>query len=91
VFRSPFLLFARYAHILPRDVVEARSHEFLQKLMDSHSKLEDAAAQRTSNAGDTWVINYGRAIMELAERHMRSHMHELITLARAEPIKDAAE
>lgn len=91
MFRSPFLLFARYVHILPRELVETRANEFLQKLIDSHSRLEDAAAEHTSNAGDTWVINYGRAMMELAERHMRSHMHELITLARAEPKKDAAE
>lgn len=91
LFRSPFLLFARYAHILPRDLVETRANEFLQRTIDSHSKLEDALSARTSNAGDKWVINYGRAIMEVAERHMRSHMHELITLARAEPTKDAAE
>lgn len=91
MFRSPFLLFARYAHILPRDLVETRANEFLQNLIDGHGKLEEAFGQRSSTATDTWVINYGRAIMEVAERHMRSHMHELITLARAEPTKDAAE
>jgi DNA-binding PadR family transcriptional regulator len=91
VFRSPFLLLARFAHILPSDLVEARAEEFLQKLVGNRKQLEDAAAELGSNTGDTWVINYGRAIMELAEQHMRSHMHELITLARAEPKKDAAE
>lgn len=91
MFRSPFLLFASFAHILPQELVEKRCEEFLQKLAAKHQKLEEAAAERGSNAGDTWVINYGRAILELAERHMRSHMHELITMARAEPKKDAAE
>lgn len=91
MFRSPFLLFARFAHILPRELVETRANEFLQQTMDSHKKLEEAFAERTASAADAWVINYGRAIMEVAERHMRSHMHELITLARAEPKKDAAE
>ena len=91
VFRSPFLLFARFAHILPRELVEARANEFLQRTIDGHRKLEEAFEARSSTAGDTWVINYGRAMMEVAERHMRSHMHELITLARAEPSKDAAE
>ena len=91
VLRSPFLLFARFAHILPRELVEARANEFLQRTIDGHRKLEEAFDERSSTAGDTWVINYGRAIMEVAERHMRSHMHELITLARAEPGKDAAE
>jgi PadR family transcriptional regulator AphA len=91
MFRSPFLLFARFAHILPRDLVEARANEFLEKNIASHRKLEEAFSQRSGNAADAWVINYGRAVMEVAERHMRSHMHELITLARAEPKKDAAE
>lgn len=91
VFRSPFLLFARFAHILPRDLVELRANEFLQTTIDGHRKLEEAISQHDCNPSDTWVINYGRAIMEVAERHLRSHMHELITLARAEPKKDAAE
>jgi PadR family transcriptional regulator, regulatory protein AphA len=90
MFRSPFLLFARFAHVLPRDLVEARANEYLEGTIASHRKLDEASAQ-TGNAADTWVINYGRAIMEVAERHMRSHMHELITMARAEPNKDAAE
>ena len=90
-FRSPFLLFARFAHILPRELVEARANEFLQRTMDGHRKLEEAFGERGTNASDTWVINYGRAIMEVAERHMRSHMHELITMARADAKKDAAE
>ena len=91
MFRSPFLLFARFAHILPRDLVEARANEFLQMMVDKRQHLEDATAERSCNASDTWVINYGRAIMELAEQHMRTHMHELITLARSESVKDAAE
>ena len=91
MFRSPFLLFARFAHILPRELVEQRANEFLQKSIESHQKLEEAFAKHDCSASDTWVVNYGRAIMEVAERHMRSHMHELITLARAEPKTDAAE
>ena len=90
-FRSPFLLFARFAHILPKELVEMRAREFLQRMTDNHSKLEEAAAEAGSNPAETWVTNYGRVIMEVAVEHMRSHMHELITLARAEPKKDAAE
>ena len=91
VFRSPFLLFARFAHILPRDLVEARANEFLQRTIAGHRRLQQALEARSSNATDRWVINYGCAIMEVAERQMRSHMHELITMARAEAKKDAAE
>ena len=91
MFRSPFLLFARFVHILPREVVEARANEFLQERVQKLQHIEDAASKRVCNASDTWVINYGRAMMALAEQHMRTHMHELITLARSESIKDAAE
>jgi DNA-binding PadR family transcriptional regulator len=91
LFRSPFLLFARFAHILPKDLVEMRANEFLQRTISNHRRLEKAVAEEGSDAADTWVINYGRAIMEVAVEHMRSHMHELITLARADAKKDAAE
>jgi PadR family transcriptional regulator, regulatory protein AphA len=91
MFRSPFLLFARFAHILPRELVEQRAQEFLDRTIEKRQHLDEAMAEHGSNAGDTWVINYGRAIMDVAVQHMRAHMHELITLARAEPNKDAAE
>lgn len=91
MFRSPFLLFARFAHILPRSLVETRANEFLQLLTDKRKRLTVTAADHCSNASDTWVINYGSVIMEVAERHLRTHMHELITLARADSNKDAAE
>lgn len=91
MFRSPFLLFARFAHILPRELVEMRANEYLNRLVESHKQMSAVLADRTNHATDTWVINYGRAIMEVAEEHMRTHMHDLITMARAEPKKDAAE
>jgi len=91
VFRSPFLLFARFAHILPRALVEQRVTEFLQRTADSRKRLDDAVAQHDCTPADMWVIKYGRAVLEVAEQHLRTHMHELITLARAEPRQDAAE
>lgn len=92
VFRSPFLLFARFAHILPAELVEARVKDYLQRTVEDGKKLEGILTECGSNACDTWVINYGRAMMDVAEKYLRTHMHELITLARAEPAeKDAAE
>lgn len=91
MFRSPFLLFARFAHILPRELVEQRCNEFLQRSVDGRKRLDDAAGQYECNPADRWVIDYGRAVLEVAEQHFRTHMHELITMARAEPRKDAAE
>lgn len=91
MFRSPFLLFARFAHILPAELVEQRCNEFLQRTIDGRKRLDDAAQAHDCSAADNWVINYGRTVLEVAERHLRTHMHELITMARAEPRKDAAE
>lgn len=91
MFRSPFLLFARFAHILPRDLVEQRCNEFLARQQDGRKRLEDAVGEYECNPADKWVIDYGRAVLEVAEQYFRTHMHELITMARAEPRKDAAE
>jgi PadR family transcriptional regulator AphA len=91
VFRSPFLLFARFAHILPRDLVEERCNEYLQRTVEEIKQIDQAPSEHQCSAADHWVINYGRAVLEVAEKHLRSHMHELITMARAEPRKDAAE
>jgi DNA-binding PadR family transcriptional regulator len=92
VFRSPFLLFARFAHLLPAELVETRLNEQLQRTIESKQKLDDIVASGDANTSDCWVLNYGLAIMEVAQRHLRTHMHELITLARAEQAKkDAAE
>ncbi len=90
-FRSPFLLFARFAHILPRELVEQRCAEFLSRTVGDLQQLKNAAGRCECNPADKWVIDYGRAVLEVAERHFRTHMHELITMARAEPRKDAAE
>ncbi|SMQ61545.1 transcriptional regulator, PadR family [Devosia lucknowensis] len=91
MFRSPFLLFARFAHILPRDLVEQRCNEFLQRSQDGLKQLDGAPDEHNCTPADMWVINYGRAVLQVAEQHFRTHMHELITMARAEPQKDAAE
>lgn len=91
MFRSPFLLFARFAHILPRDLVEARCAEFLERTAEGRKHLDQAPAEHNCSPADIWVVNYGRAVLGVAEQYIRTHMHELITMARAEPDKDAAE
>jgi PadR family transcriptional regulator AphA len=91
MFRSPFLLFARFAHILPPDLVETRLQEYLERTRERRQHLEEAASERSLNASDAWVVNYGRAIADVAEKYLQAHMDELITLARAEPNKKAAE
>ena len=90
VFRSPFLLFARFVHLLPADLVETRINEYLARIIESRKGIEEVLNKSGCTASDTWVASYGRAMMEVAEQHLRSHMHELITLARAEPARKTA-
>jgi PadR family transcriptional regulator, regulatory protein AphA len=91
IYRSPFLLFARFAHLLPREIVEARCEEFLQRFAEKRRKLEQVSDEIDCTPADHFVINHGRAVLEVAERHFRTHMHELITMARSDARRDAAE
>jgi PadR family transcriptional regulator AphA len=92
VFRSPFLLFARFAHILPADIVETRLQERLDNLLSQKNKLEEVAGRQGCSAADSWIINYGLVCINAAQQHVRDHMGELIALAQPRSnIKDAAE
>lgn len=92
VFRSPFLLFARFAHLLPADLVESRLHEQLNRLTAKRRLLQEAAADPGVSAADMWTINFGLSCIGVGEQHMRDHMDELIALARpVSQVKDAAE
>ena len=90
VFRSPFLLFARYAHLLPASLVETRLGEHLTKMDENKKKLEDVLkSHQPLSAADDWVAQYGLSVMEVARQHVETHMRELIALAR--PDTEAAE
>ncbi|WEJ32304.1 PadR family transcriptional regulator [Devosia sp. SD17-2] len=91
VYRSPFLLLARFARILPKELVEQRANEHLKRLSESRQKLDDVSTNDGCTAADRWVINYGRSVLDVAETYLRTHMHELTELAKADPRKDAAE
>jgi PadR family transcriptional regulator AphA len=91
-FRSPFLLFARYAHLLPADLVETRLREQLSRMVERREMLEKAASEHASQLADEWIINYGLVVIGSAERYLRDHLNELIALARpVSQLKDAAE
>lgn len=89
VFRSPFLLFARFAHLLPANLVAMRVREHLDHIVATRKSIEQALSSRGQNAADAWIIKYGLANMEVAEAHLRNHMDELIALAR--PVSALAE
>ncbi|PXA88386.1 PadR family transcriptional regulator [Nostoc sp. 3335mG] len=91
VFRSPFLLLARFVSILPQDVVADRVEEHLDRLRAGREKLDQVRSGESCSPADCWVINYGRAVLDVAEQYLRTHMHDLINLSRADQRKDAAE
>jgi DNA-binding PadR family transcriptional regulator len=92
VFRSPFLLFARYAHLLPASLVESRLAEQLDSVREKRRQLENVRDKGNLTPGDAWVLRHGLMCMEVVEREMAAHIHELIAQARPDAVvADAAE
>lgn len=91
VFRSEFLLFARFAPQLPASLVESRIEDRIRCLDRKIAGLR-ALKDQPMQDGDTWVINYGLSCLEVARSYIKNHMHGLIALARPDSgTADAAE
>ena len=90
IYRSEFLLFARFASELPASLVEARIDERLARVEARLADL-DRMASAELHPGDTWVINYGRTCMTFARDYIEAHRGELIALARPDTAAEAAE
>lgn len=86
VFRSPFLLFARFAHLLDAGLVRTRVEERLaemdREIADLRRMREQLADDATSHANDEWVLSYGLSCLEVAREHLHTHMNALIASAR---------
>lgn len=87
VFRSPFLLFARFAHLLDADLVRTRAEERLAtmdreiaELRQLQEKLDSGDGRSHSN--DAWVLSHGLSCLEVARQHLHTHMNALIASAR---------
>jgi DNA-binding PadR family transcriptional regulator len=90
VYRSEFLLFARFAPHLPRQLVETRLKERIAYYNTEVAELDRIGASLTESA-DQWVLSFGKNCMLVARDHIATHMHELIALARPEHDAKAAE
>jgi PadR family transcriptional regulator, regulatory protein AphA len=90
IYRSEFLLFARFAPHLPRSLVEARLKERLVQCDTALADFDRMSASLTESA-DRWVIDYGKHCYAVAREYIATHMHELIALARPEHDAEAAE
>ena len=91
VFRSPFLMLARFVSILPQDLVRARINEQIERIAAERKAMDQIQQDHPDSQADRWVINYGREVLGVAEKYLRTHMDELIKLSRADERKDAAE
>ncbi len=90
VFRSEFLLFARFASRLPRTLVEERINERIAEFDAEIANLERIGASVSSEA-DHWIVNYGKHCAQVARNYIDTHMHELVALARPDTNAKAAE
>lgn len=90
VYRSAFLLFARFAPELPVDLVEQRLRQRLTQQDEKIRNLKELKEKHTSPE-DAWVISYGITCIEVARDYLSTHMHELIALAQPNADAKAAE
>ena len=81
VYRSEFMMFARFAHELPRSLVQQRLNERLASLDSAIAEMDRLATNHTRPA-DRWIIDHGRSCMAFARDHIEAHMGELIAMAR---------
>lgn len=89
VFRSEFLLFARFAPHLPRSLVETRLNERIESL-DAELVELDKLHEKIGHDADAWVLGYGQACLRVAREHIATHMHKLIAMARPDAASAAA-
>jgi DNA-binding PadR family transcriptional regulator len=88
-FRSEFLLFARFVALLPASLVEQRIRERID-MFDRQIAELDKIADSHGDPADDWIIRYGRTCLGVARDYIRTHMHELIALARPDGAVAAA-
>ncbi|HHG90536.1 MAG TPA: PadR family transcriptional regulator [Devosia sp.] len=90
IFRSEFLLFARFARQLPASLVRARIEERLAGLDAELEQIEQIRDEREGHPGDQWVTSYGYECLKVARDHLASHMQELIDLAQPDEANTVA-
>lgn len=81
VYRSAFLLFARFAPQLPANLVEQRLKEQLEKLNEELEQIKKSCEGKLSPS-DQWVIDYGMGCLTEARDRLQNSMSDLIALAK---------
>ncbi|MEM8552743.1 MAG: PadR family transcriptional regulator, partial [Pseudomonadota bacterium] len=81
VFRSRFLLVAKFAAELPAHVVAnaiAERHKYLREELDH---LEQVANEDWDDPASRWLIEYGRTCLATSLKHLETHGDDLVSLA----------
>lgn len=88
IFRSEFLLFARFVSLLPVALVKQRINERLTSLEGKQASLKSMMTPKLQES-DIWVLNYGLNVIKIEIEYINNHMHQLLALAVQEntPVK----
>lgn len=90
-YRSEFLMFARFASELPRQLVTQRLDEKMAELDAQLTEMTDLLRKHTS-AKDCWIIGFGHACLAAGRDYIHARRGELIDIARADDRRaEAAE
>lgn len=89
IFRSEFLLFARFASLLPVALVRQRINERIASLSEKASALR-TMLECPLKKSDVWVLNYGLSVLDVEIEYIKAHMNELLALAVQEDMPKEA-
>lgn len=89
VFRSEFLLFVRFAYLMPVELVETRINEQIADLKKQYSDIEKLGVDN-EHPGENWILNHGRTCIMTALNYLQNNSDELLAMAQQSAV-DAAE
>lgn len=83
VFRSEFLLFARFAHLFPAALVKTRIDQRFAALDDALARLEKERSS-APQFGNNWAIHHAINCVEFIRADTKQNAADLIAAARAD-------
>ena len=88
VFRSEFLLFARFAHLLPAELVKTRIDA---QVTDIRERLEhiQTLLDKNTHPVENWVLKHGQICLTTQLDTISTTASELVALARQDAVEAA--
>lgn len=78
-FQSSFLHFLRFAHLAPREIVEARIKARQQYLDDEVGRLEAMLSQRSASPQGRWTLEFALAMTQAMRDSMGTLVQKICT------------